>query len=87
LRAREIAAGVYEVEGDSGNSYVVFYNPRIKSFVCTCPDYVYRLRTCKHCKFVADFLSRRRPGSDPGRGRGGGGIVGEGSPIHTRDRA
>ena len=70
MKIREIAPGTYEVEGDSGNTYIVFYNPRLRKFVCTCPDYVFRLRTCKHCKAVAQFLIRRRPGSAPGRGKG-----------------
>ena len=63
MRIREISTGVYEVEGDSGNTYTVFYNPRIRGFVCTCPDYVFRLRPCKHCRAVAEHLSRRRVGS------------------------
>ena len=74
MRIREVSPGVYEVEGDSGNTYTVFYNLRLRRFVCTCPDYVFRLRECKHCKAVVEFLSRRRPGSAPrARQREGGG--------------
>lgn len=74
MKILEVSPGVYEVEGDSGNTYIVFYNPRLRRFVCTCPDYVFRLRTCKHCKAVAEFLSRRPLGSNPSGGKGGGGI-------------
>jgi len=70
MKARRIAPGVWRVEGDSGNEYTVFYNPRLHSWVCTCPDYVHRLRTCKHIIFLLSQLSHAS--AEAGAGKGGG---------------
>jgi len=56
VKAEKVSDGVYVVHSDSGSEYTVFYNPRLRRFVCTCPDYVYRLRPCKHIYFLAKTL-------------------------------
>lgn len=42
----------------SGNAYIVDFRPSTKQASCTCSDFIYRARICKHIAFVHDsFVS------------------------------
>jgi hypothetical protein len=56
MTAEQVSLGVYVVHSRSGGDYTVFYNPRLKTFVCTCPHYAYRMTPCKHVLYVATLL-------------------------------
>jgi hypothetical protein len=62
MEVEQVSEGVYIVHSDSGHDYTVFYNPRLRRFVCNCPDYVYRLRPCKHVFRVLKELNFLRGG-------------------------
>jgi len=53
------------VAGDHGQSYIVTKirkrGTRSYYYNCTCPDHVFRLRTCKHIKkFIANEIRLRQ---------------------------
>lgn len=60
MRVEEITPACYQVEGDSGHHYTVYYNPRTRRWVCTCPDSLFRARTCKHIKAVMSAKGGKR---------------------------
>jgi hypothetical protein len=45
------------VDSDSGNTYVVFWNSRLKDFVCSCQHYALKARRCKHIRLVESIFS------------------------------
>jgi len=53
VMVERVSPGVYVVHSRSGGDYTVFYNPRLKTFVCTCPHYAHRMTPCKHILLVA----------------------------------
>jgi len=52
VRIKPITPACYVIEGDSGRDYTVYYNPRTRRWVCTCPDGMFRMRMCKHVRAV-----------------------------------
>jgi hypothetical protein len=60
MTVEQVSPGVYVVHSRSGGDYTVFYNPRLKAFVCTCPHYAYRMTPCKHALYVAVLLREGR---------------------------
>jgi len=59
MRVRQIIPTVWTVDSDSGNTYTVFWNARIRRLVCTCMHYSSRGRRCKHIRFVEALFSRQ----------------------------
>jgi hypothetical protein len=60
MAVEKISLGIYVVHSDSGHDYTVFYNMRLKKFVCTCPDYSYRFRPCKHVVYVSRLVREKK---------------------------
>ncbi|SNZ15642.1 SWIM zinc finger [Natronoarchaeum philippinense] len=56
MRVTAIGGGTYEVDSQSGHSYLV----DLEGGRCTCPDHVYRGERCKHLRRVAIDVSEGR---------------------------
>lgn len=46
---------VFEVESSRGGTHDVIYDRKNHKWSCTCEDYFYRKRMCKHCKQAIDY--------------------------------
>lgn len=55
MAVRPVGGGIYEVEGQSGNTYAV----DLTDGRCTCPDHAFRGERCKHLRRTALEVSRR----------------------------
>jgi len=55
---------LWEVDGDSGEQYVV--TNETGEWFCSCPDFLWRRRLvsghCKHIRYVLDLETRRKQG-------------------------
>jgi len=60
MKAEEIASGVWRVEGDSGNDYIVYYNPRFHQFMCTCLGFIIHQKTCKHIQLILKLIKEKK---------------------------
>ena len=47
----------FKVESSRGGTHDVIYDRRNMQWSCTCEDYWYRKRQCKHCKEAIRFLN------------------------------
>lgn len=66
MAVRPIGGGVYEVDSQSGQTYVV----DLVEGKCTCPDHSYRAERCKHLRRTAIHVNRGEvppPGKVEGR--------------------
>lgn len=57
MKVRQVDPATWIVDSDSGNIYVVFWNDRLGRFVCSCPHYGIKARTCKHIRAVESLLA------------------------------
>lgn len=47
----------FKVESSRGSTHDVIYDRRNMQWSCTCEDYWYRKRQCKHCREAIKFLN------------------------------
>jgi hypothetical protein len=56
MSVRPVGGGLYEVTGESGDTYAV----DVPGGRCTCPDHTYRRVWCKHLRRVAQSIAEGR---------------------------
>ena len=47
---------VFEVPSSRGGTHEVIFNRKTQEWSCTCEDYWYRKRACKHTRQAKEFL-------------------------------
>ena len=49
---------LFKVESSRGGTHDVIFNRRTKEWSCTCEDYFYRKRVCKHCYQAKSYIMK-----------------------------